>query len=252
MESLRLRASGVDVEVTFNGVPVSRDRVGEGLAVAMPLNLWWRPGRNVLGVDVRAVVTEGPGAVPVPPRPPSVFAAVLGPDESQPPLAALDWTLPRDAPFEPLAWRIPLSGGPSPTRVWDEAEPVEALSGGDRDELLRLGRRLHEAFAALRVDEVMTLLDWRFDEHARAVDVAPEVMKARARETYAKYLVPGWAPEPIVDAEVAIARGSDDGRLWTLERAGRSWIVTGAFAGPVGIGLDVRCAKVRGEWRVAR
>lgn len=252
MEMLRVRASGVRLSAGVNGLPLVIDETGGGVATRVPLNLWLHPEGNRLTVDVSPVPTTGPHALPSPKEAPYFSVELMTAQEGAPPLAKVGWTYPKDRPFLAQRLELPVSvATPVPTRLWHEAARLGKLTDDDRRQAVQAGARVHEAFAARRLDDVINLLSWRFEEFARAFGEDVAEMKAGARQAYGRLVDdPTWKPEAIVEKDVQ-ARLLGDGQLVLLERRGQPWIASAQGSSQL-VTLPVFVARLSGEWVVVR
>jgi hypothetical protein len=250
---LDIEATGLAAEVLFNGVAMHRSASPDTVSTGARLNGWVQSGPNALSVRL-AQPPPPPGQEP--PQPAfelKLRRAVRGtPDEADQILAQYRWT-----PARPL--------GPAPVQVFAAAPVIEAvqpwswtrgyaftaLTPADRDAIAALLRRLRDALADRRVEEVLELQRVQVSEQAVAVGAsAPDML-----DRYVAFL-----RDRMGSADWQVAPFDAAGMRTELMADGRVVHVTAADGGPPLVSassdgrfaIDPYLSRIDGRWTIVR
>jgi len=244
---LDLRAQGIVANAGVNGAPLARLRGDRRASVRLPVDWWLMPEGNELTVAL-SPLDDGEAA-------PRVEVAIRDAEERHGPSVTFGWSLPEPAEFEPFRVAIPFVPLALPAvRLWEVAEPVEALDDRDLLAVRALAEGLLEAVAARRIDEVVARLDDRIAELALAVDRPVAWMREATREDLGRILLATDFVLRPVDLDALRLTPCGDGRVFHVESGEGMELVTAVTddedeAPP---GMQVYVARVEGAWRVVR
>ncbi len=250
---LDLEATGLAAEVLFNGVAVHRSASADTISTGMRLNGWVQSGPNALKVRL---------ALPSPPP---------GQEAQQPAFELKLRRTVRDTPdaadqiLAEYRWTSAQPLGPEPAQVFAAAPAIEAvqlwswirgyaftaLTGADLDAIADLLRRLRDALAERRIDEVLQLQRVQVTEQAVAVGASgPDMMDRFAAFLRDRMGHSDWRVAPF-DAAGMRSELMADGRVIHITAAdGAPPIVTTSAGGFFAI--DPYLSRINGRWTLVR
>ena len=251
---LDLEITGLAAELLFNGVAVHRSATRETVRSGIRLNGWVQSGANSLQVRLATPPpTATAGDAPEPAFELRLRRALPGtPDEADQTLAQYLWT-----PAQPI--------GPTLTAVfstsvelaavqvwnWLRGYAFTAVVGADRDAVVAHLRRLRDALAERRINDVVALQAVQVGEQAIAVGAPPGDMQGR----YAAFLrdrmgLADWRVAPLDAAGLRIELMADGRVLHVTAADGGPPIVTDSAEGRFAI--DPYLSKIDGVWTIVR
>jgi hypothetical protein len=250
---LDLEITGLAAEVLFNGVAVHRSADRETVSSGSRLNGWVQSGANSLQVRLATPPPAAAGDTPEPTFALRLRRATPGTDdEADQTLAQYRWT-----PAQPI--------GPALTAVfatsvelaavqpwtWLRGYAFTGVGPGDRDAVISHLRRLRDALAERRIDDVVALQRVQVGEQAIAVGSPPGDMLGR----YAAFLgdrmgSPDWRVAPLDGAGLRIELMAEGRVLHVTAADGGPPIVTDSADGRFAI--DPYLSRIDSVWTVVR
>ena len=134
--------------------------------------------------------------------------------------------------------------------TWTRGYAFTGLTGGDRQAIVDLLRRLADALAEQRIEEVIRLQSTQVGEQAIAVGESPETFVAGYRAFLQERMSGGgWSVSPIDPAALQITSMAD-GRIQHVTAGADPPVVARSEAGVFAI--DPYLSKIDGVWTIVR
>ncbi|HKB16719.1 MAG TPA: hypothetical protein VKF62_11685 [Planctomycetota bacterium] len=255
---LSVEAAGVRIVAGLNDVPLLVGEEPGGIVSTEPVQVWLKPAGNRLTVELswppdRAFL-KGTARAEV-----TVFVHDPSSEAPKPAkvLARFRWPVPGVEEEYPRRHEERVEDpipDPPPTLLWKEAAPIGELGSKDRTAILALVKKLHSALARRAGEEAFSLLQYRYEEEARAEGKPLERVRRAILDTYDWMFGTGeLVVFPPLDPHSARFRRVADDRLVLVDR--KDGLAAVYFENPaegLAFGIPVYAARVRGEWRIAR
>lgn len=250
---LDIMSTGIDVHIGLNDVPLLADPEGNGVRTVLPVNEWLAPGVNT--ITLRIAWPESKQHVPGKAElKVFLFEADLEQEFPEPKtvLAELVWP-PAGAPeLYPRKLEEPFKIEPAlPTKLWEEAEPVAAVGNADQAAILALVEHLRRALLANDLDTALRLLNYRWQEDARANGLKLEELQTAVREQYT-YMLSEPSPHsaPLDPEDASFILGADKRIVKVLGPNNDEAIVIETEEGRYHI--PIYASKILGRWTIVR
>lgn len=236
-----------------NGVPLFEDLRGSGLNSARMVNEWIRPGRNF----ATAFIYWPPGkefekatarcAI----RWESAQREQDGSRSKRTELASFSWPLaaPESYPFQ-FRQEFGVADAPA-TRLWGDAERIERIEPGDRQQVLALATALRGAIVARNTAVLLKLTRYKFEDRARAEGHSADEVLAAAEELYGELVSPPEFAVAEIPEQVLVIEPVADNQVFRVTRGGRDRLIS-VEDGSTRRRIDVFVARIGGEWMVVR
>ena len=254
---LFVRATNVASWVWLNDAPITLDSQGAGIVVCEPVDVWIKPGLNMLRVELDRpkVPGAGQGAALVEV---SLFIADHGSNRPRPGhvLARFDWPPCTEGEKEryPYQHEQEVAISPAPdTLLWREAERFTQIDEHDRQEIIARASLLRQALVNGQPDQAYKLLSYRYQDEARAEGKPEARIRAAVMGGYRDMLSFGHLDFEPLHGGFVFLRPHADGLVVHVTRDqdlqailahhGRS----GSF-----FGIPVFAARIHGAWTLVR
>lgn len=255
---LHARSFGVAVCAGINGSTTLVDDTGEGKSFYRPINEWILPEKNLLtglvfqppgGALPDGSAAGGPGAYV---HLELLLAGADGlPNTAVPALGEFHWSGAGPITVLPAPVIVPtVMQGAVNTRLWSEAEVVETLEDTDRTTIVALVNELMQALANQSTSLVLELLDYRFDDEARARAQDASALKSSAMNLVQNFAGFEQLPRPLV-ADVSLFTPAAAGRAWHVQRG---WMKPSIVFenDDQELSIEVYASRINGRWVISR
>lgn len=250
---LDITTVGVSADIGLNGVPILTDGKGVGVRTILPVNEWLWSGENFLTIHLawpeQKPHEPGEAEVKV-----SLFEADPNTDMPEPHVvhAEVVWPQPAIPELYPHVFKMPaqIKLAP-PAQLWAEAEVVEKLNDGHKQEILTLVEQLRQALMNRNAEAALKLLAYRYQDEARAYGANAEVVLGNVAKQYEiMWSEPTPRSAPLDPDAVTFIQGAGNKLLKVAGPNFNDAVVINTEAAEYQI--QVYAAKIGGQWRIAR
>lgn len=255
---LFMRAQNVASITRLNHAIIAADLSGDGLVTAEPVDVWVKPERNLLEVELRWPQGRefSPGQASY-----EALLYIADPDCEYPQpgteLASFRWPAPmttdREEHYPHRHAQFVFYPVVHNTRLWEEAEPLGELGEDDRQQIVQLVDRLRGALAGGQPEQVYQLLSYRYAEEARAEGKDEDRIRAAVLDGYQDLYSMDNLDFPPVDAAALHLDPHGDGLVVhvTREAHGPAVLARDPASG-LTFGIPIFMARVGAAWTIVR
>jgi hypothetical protein len=254
---VHVEGRGLPAEVTLNGVPVAAVDADARATATAQVNMWVRPGSNLLGV--RGHLDRAVGHDNSPPglsvRLWRGRSTIEGESGTQV-LVRIGWIPPkgtgsRASPPAPFEHSQSFTADPAPpSELWPQARAV-ALDAGTRSAVSALALSLEQALRRKDAEAAAALLDWKTTDVARALYQPAAEAQAYQRETLQNVLADRAFAIEALDPGGLSFDSFADGHLVRLSRKSGPALQARLSEGGRFV-MQLYAANVAGRWIIVR
>lgn len=252
-----LSVNSVNLITNFriNDVFILSDPNAKGIVSDEPINLWIKPKTNRFTVEL-----DLPKSEELNPALGKVNAVLFISDpESEIPkpgkiLTKFIWPIPDQESVFPYVFNGTFDvENPPDTYLWKDAEQIETLIDKDKEEMINKVNGLIDAFLKKDINRILSNLEYRFEEEARAEGKSAERIREVVTEQYNWMFGLGELTAEKLDNSNAVLKIVGDSKVVQINKNQYDpAIIIQNEPSDLNFGINVFFAKIKGNWIIVR